>query len=74
MQLEHRGSEVGLLNLSSLLSILESRSERQCMVWLAGPAQDGDTDLIEVWKHSSMQELASEKRFSSTGRKIARFD
>lgn len=60
MQLEHRGNELGLRNFSSLLSMLESRSERQCMVWLEGPAHDGDTDLSDVWKHSSMQELASE--------------
>lgn len=65
MQLAHRGKEVGLLNFSSpLLSRLVSRSDRQCMVWLAGPAQDGDTERNEVWKQSSKQELVSEKRFS----------
>lgn len=67
MQLAHRGKDVGLLNLSSpLLSRLVSRSDRQCMVWLAGPAQDGDTERIDVWKQSSMQELVSEKRLSRT--------
>lgn len=66
MQLAQRGKEIGLLNFSSpLLSRLVSRSDKQCMVWLAGPAQDGDTDRIDVWKQSSKQELVSEKRFSS---------
>lgn len=66
MQLEHLGNDVGLLNLSSLLSRLESRSERQCMVWLAGAPHEGETDRMDWWKQSSMQELVSENRLSIT--------
>lgn len=68
MQLEHLGNDVGRLNLSSLLSMLVSRSDRQCMVWLAGAFHDGDTDRMDGWKQSSMHELVSEKRFSRTGK------
>lgn len=67
MQLEHLGSDVGLRNFSSL-SRLESRSDRQCMVWLAGAAHEGDTERRDGWKQSSTQELESENRLSRTGR------
>lgn len=74
MQLEHLGKDVGLLekpaSLPKVESKLASSSDKQCMVWLEGAAHDGDTERIDGWKQSSIQELVSENLLSKTVRKL----